>query len=131
VKDLEFLQNYCNTRNCSELFREYYAADLKIRYFMDLMNYSWKSADYGLGSPVRLTGERKEKYNAAYLNDIDLDDPIYAMSFYYTPFLNAYSQKVEKRIPFDQVEKVVYITKLNHLLDIISKEVSLGGSVFE
>ena len=34
-------------------------------------------------------------------------------------FLNGYSQKVEKRIPSDQAQKVVYIQKLNFLLDIV------------
>ena len=83
------------------------------------MAYSWKSADYGLGSPVRLTGERNEKYNTSYLGEIDLDDSTYAMSKWYTFFLNGYSQKVEKRIPSDQAQKVVYIQKLNFLLDIV------------
>lgn len=124
-QDLVMLDSYCKARDCSALFMKWYAADAKVRYFRDLMTYSWKSADYGLGSPVRLTGERKENYNAAYLADIDLDDSTYAMSKWYTFFLNGYSQKVEKRIPFDQVQKVLYITKLNFLLDIISKEVSL------
>lgn len=124
-KDLELLGNYCKTRDCSELFKSWYLADAKVRYFTDVMNYSWKSANYGLGSPVRLTGERKEKYKAACLSDLDLNDSSYAMSHFYSSFLNQYSQKVEKRIPFDQGQKVVYITKLNLLLDIISKEVAL------
>lgn len=124
-RDLELLGNYCKTRDCSELFKSWYLADAKVRYFTDVMNYSWKSANYGLGSLVRLTGDRKEKYKAAYLSELDLNDPSYAMSYFYSLFLNQYSQKVEKRIPFDQGQKVVYITKLNFLLDIISKEVAL------
>lgn len=123
--DMEFLASYCTRTDCSDLFKQWYSADAKVRHFRDLLNYSWKSQDYGLGSEVRLTGERKQKYNAAYLPDIDLDDSTYAMSKWYTFFLNGYSQKVETKIPFDQAQKVVYITKLNFLLDIISKEVSL------
>ena len=124
-EDLELLDSYCKSRSCSGLFKRWYATDAKVRYFRDLMAYSWKSADYGLGSPVRLTGERKGKYNAAYLGQIDLDDSTYAMSKWYTFFLNGYSQKVENRIPPDQVRKALYITKLNLLLDIISREVSV------
>jgi thiol-disulfide isomerase/thioredoxin len=123
--DIQFLASYCKTNDCSALFKQWYTADAKVRNFRDLLAYSWKSRDYGLGSEVRLTGERKEKYNAAYLSDIDLDDSTYTISKWHTFFLSGYSQKVEKTIPFDQVQKVLYITKLNFLLDIISKEVWL------
>jgi thiol-disulfide isomerase/thioredoxin len=122
-KDLKFLDSYCLTRACSGLFKKWYSTDAEVRYFNDLMAYSWKSENYGLGSPVRLTGERKEKYNAAYLGDIDPNDSTYAISKWYTFFLIGYSQKVEKRIPHDQIQKVVYVAKLNALLDIIGKEI--------
>jgi thiol-disulfide isomerase/thioredoxin len=127
-QDLDFLQSYCKTRDCTALFNRWYTTDAKVRYYQDLMAYSWKSVDYGLGSPVRLTREQNEKYNAAYLEEIDLDDSTFAISKWYTFFLNGYSQKVEKRIPFDQVENVLYITKLNFLLEIISREASLEVS---
>lgn len=124
-RDLELLESYCKNRDCSALFQTWYATDAKVRYFRDLMAYSWKSGDYGLGSKVRLTGERKERYNAAYLGQIDLDDSTYTISKWFPFFLNGYSQKVEKRIPPEQAQKIIYITKLNILLDIISTEVSL------
>lgn len=124
-KDLAFLETYCKDRDCSELFKKWYTADAKVRNFTDLMNFSWKSDNYGLGNAVRLTGERYNAYKAAFMHEIDPDDSAYAMSYFYSPFLNTYSQKLEKRIPFNQVPKVVHIAKLNILVDIISKEISL------
>lgn len=123
--DLKFVETYCATRNCSDLFRQWYGGDARLRYFRDLMDYSWKSRDYGLGSDVRLTGERKERYKEAFLGQIDLDDPGYAMSYLYSPFVNAYSMNVEKKTPYDQVPKEIQITKLNILLDLVAKEVAL------
>jgi thiol-disulfide isomerase/thioredoxin len=124
-KELEFFQKYCKDRDCSELFEKWYAVDLKVLYFFDLLSYSWKSATYGLGSEVRLTGRRKEKYDSASFKDIDLDDSTYSMSSAYTPFLITYAQKVAKSTPFDQVYNEIYTAKLNILQDIISKQVGL------
>lgn len=124
-EDMKFLETYCGSRNCSGLFRQWYTGDARVRYFQDLMNYSWKSRDYGLGSEVRLTGERKNRYNQAFLGKIDLDDPGYEMSYMYSSFARAYFMKVEKKTPFDQVPKEIQITKLNILLDLIAKEVPL------
>lgn len=124
-EDMKFLETYCGTRDCSDLFREWYAGDARVRYFQDLMNYTWKSRDYGLGSEVRLTGERLKKYKEAFMSEIDLDDPRYAMSYMYSPFVNAYFMKVEKKAPFDQVPKEIQITKLNILLNLVAKEVPL------
>lgn len=124
-EDMKFLGSYCATRNCSDLFKQWYSGDARLRYFLDLMNYSWKSRDYGLGSDVRLTGERNKKYKEAFLGEIDLDDPGYSMSYLYSPFVNAYFQKVERKTPFDQVPKEIQIKKLNILLDLVAREVPL------
>lgn len=124
-EDMKFLETYCGSRNCSGLFIQWYTGDARVRYFQDLMNYSWKSRDYGLGSDVRLTGERNNRYNQAFLGKIDLDDPGYAMSYMYSSFVKAYFMKVEKKTPFDQVPKEIQITKLNILLDLVTKEVPL------
>lgn len=124
-EDMKFLETYCGSRDCSDLFRQWYTGDARLRYFLDLMNYSWKSRDYGLGSDVRLTGERYERYKAAFLGEINPDEPGFAMSYLYSPFVNAYYMKVEKKMPFDQVPKEIQITKLNILLDLVAKEVPL------
>jgi hypothetical protein len=124
-EDMKFLETYCATRNCSNLFRQWYTGDARVRYFRDLMDYSWKSRDYGLGSDVRLTRERNKRYKQAFFGEIDLDDPGYATSYMYASFVNAYFMKVEKKTPFDQVPKEIQITKLNILLDLVAKEVPL------
>lgn len=123
--DMRFIETYCASRNCSDLFKQWYTGDARLRYFRDLMDYGWRSRDYGLGSDVRLTGDRKRRYKEAFLGEIDLDDPGYAMSYLYSPFVNAYRQTVEKKTPFDQIPKEIQITKLNILLDLVAKEVPL------
>ena len=124
-EDMKFLETYCGSRDCPDLFRQWYTGDARVRYFANLMDYSWRSRDYGLGSDVRMTGERNKRYNEAFLGKIDLDDPGYAMSYMYSPFVNSYFQKVEKKTPFDQIPKEIQITKLNILLDLVGREVPL------
>ena len=123
-EDVKILETYCATRNCCELFRQWFTGDARVRYFLDLMDYTWKSRDYGLGSDVRLTGERNKRYKEAFLGEIDLDDPRYEMAYFYSLFVNAYSMKVEKTTPFDEVPKEIQITKLNILLDLVAREVT-------
>lgn len=93
-EQIDFLEKYCASQNCSELFKEWYLANTEVRYFDDLMKFSWRSLKYGLGSMQRLTQEQKEKYESQFRDSIDLNNEKYAMSSVYFSLINSLSQRV-------------------------------------
>lgn len=93
-KQLQFLKEYCLTNDCSGTFKIWYRKNAEVQKYRELMTYSWKSHKYGLGSPIRLTGEKARAYSALYRDSINLNDSLYEITSLYTRFLNPLSQRM-------------------------------------
>jgi|GEM_PF-4927556 len=119
--DQRFLDDYCAERDCSGLFRKWYLSNIRVNYFVDLMNFSWKSLNYGFGTGVRLAPERKEKYNASFWEDIQPDDSSYFLSSKYMTLLNNMSWKYLRA---REGVKEGQVAKLNLLIDLSSRRMS-------
>ncbi len=90
----KFLEEYCNERNCTELFKQWFNANAEVEYFSNLMKLSWQSLNYGLGSETRLTGDLKENYEREFMDSIHQDSKLYQLSSSYFGLINGISHRV-------------------------------------
>lgn len=90
----KFLEEYCKERNCTELFKQWFRANVEVEYFSNLMKFSWQSLNYGLGSETRLTGDIKENYEREFMDSIRQDSKLYQLSSSYVSLINGISHRV-------------------------------------
>ncbi|MEJ1241647.1 thioredoxin family protein [Chryseolinea sp. T2] len=120
-KDAQWVEQYCKERNCSALFLEWYKSNNEVSYFSDLLAFSWKSLNYGLGSTVRLRGERKLKYDSSFWSSMKPSDPAYLLSSRFIFLLNGYSHRYtrESSAPAE-AQKL----KLSRIAEILNQKVT-------
>ena len=91
-EELQFLEGYCSTNNCSETFKTWFRKNAEVHFYKELMNFSWKSFKYGMGSPTRLEGDKRAAYKALFMDSLDHEDSLYQLSAAYFLYLNPLSQ---------------------------------------
>ncbi|XOV92058.1 MAG: TlpA family protein disulfide reductase [Bacteroidota bacterium] len=92
--DQKFLKEYCEGRECSTLFKEWFKNNSEVEYYSNLMKFSWQSLNYGLGSSQRLTGDLKENYEKEFMDSIEYTSQTYRLSASYFGLINGISHRL-------------------------------------